>query len=298
MAYYSGTANDMAAVRTALVTACTAEGWTWNAAEEVLHKGTMFIRIWLDSGFMKLLGRTGLTTGGAPEAVQMGPLSGSYSAPLPALDWPVGYELFVFSNEVYCLINYNVDVYQWCAFGQSEVQDINGTGLWLGASASAQRSSYAYGIYIQPDGGANSMGYMCPALFWRIGGMAASESWVHTQFDNQEWLWGAKNSDYPVGIRSIVPLLTLLPNTWNSEAILLPIRAFRHRLENRISLIAELQHARYTRVDHYTPGQVITIGNERWKVYPWYRKNASERDGGSHKNHTGTLGWAIRYEGP
>lgn len=38
MAYSNGVAVDFTAVRTALISACTAEGWTWDSGNEVLHK--------------------------------------------------------------------------------------------------------------------------------------------------------------------------------------------------------------------------------------------------------------------
>jgi len=305
MAYYSGTANDMTAVRSALVAACTSEGWTWNAGEEVLHKDTMFVRLQLSGEYLRLLGRTGLTTGDAPHVVQMGPFTGYSGTPLPALDWPVGYELFVFEAEVYCIINYNVDVYQWCAFGQSTVDNLPGSGMWLGASGNKAATGYSYGISISPAGGGSSYStnVFCPALFWRSGGGTAAghatESLVYSDLDTHGWWWGTTYNCSNIGVDALKPLVNILPNDWNSEAILLPIRAYKARFENRISLIADLDHARYTRLDHYTPGQVITIGSDRWKIFPWYRKNITGRDGFSWRgNHTGTLGWAIRYEGP
>lgn len=90
----------------------------------------------------------------------------------------------------------------------------------------------------------------------------------------------------------------LLPNRWNSEAVLLPIRGWKVRPENKITLTLDLEHARWTRVDNYEPGQLISIGPDRWKIFPCYRKNAAARDGGTGIDHSGTLGWAVRYEGP
>ena len=96
------------------------------------------------------------------------------------------------------------------------------------------------------------------------------------------------------------PLVSLLPNGWNSEAVLIPIRAYKQRFESKISITADLVHARYTRVDNYAPGEIIAIGGQRWKIFPWYRKDSTARQGtgGWRGAHSGTLGWAIRYEGP
>jgi hypothetical protein len=33
-------------------------------------------------------------------------------------------------------------------------------------------------------------------------------------------------------------------------------------------------------------------------IFPWYRKYSATRDGGTNIDHTGTFGWAIKYEPP
>jgi len=300
MAYYSGSAVDMAAVRSALVAACVTEGWSWDGGSEVLSHATLglHLRVQVVSGFLRLLGRTSATAGDMSHVVQMGPFTGDTTQPLPALVYPVAYELFVFAQEVFCVINYAVDCYQWCAFGKSTVQGLPGTGMWVGASAPLERSGYGGGINIRVDSGASAgYGHFCPALFWTTL-YAPEESRVHSDLDGQGWWSGQAINENPIGITASVPLIGLLPNAWNSEAVLLPIRACKRRQNNKISLTADLENARYTRVDNYAPGEIITIGSDRWKVFPWYRKNTAFRDGGSRINHTGTFGWAIRYEGP
>lgn len=304
MAYYSGSAADMAAVRSALVAACVAEDWSWDSGTDMLSKGVVYLRLQLASGFLRLTGRTSSSAGDAPHSVQMGPFTGWASNPLPDLIWPASYEIFVFEHEVYCVINYSVDCYQWCAFGLSSVGGLPGTGMWLGASAPGAYTGYREGLYINAAHGGGSYGHavVCPALFWRGGyGVGYStESLVHSDLDSNGWWWDTAYMGDPLGVRPLNPLVSILPNAWNSETVLLPIRAYKRRPESKISLTADLEHARYTRVDNYVPGEVITIGSDRWKVFPWYRKNAAARQGtgGYRGAHSGTLGWAIRYEGP
>lgn len=301
MAYYSGTANDMTALQQALISACTqtAEGWAWDSVNEVLSKGSMFLRLQVVSGYLRLTGRTSATSGDTPKVVQIGPFTASLR-PLPVLSYPISYELFVFAQEVYCVINYAVDCYQWCAWGKSTVDGLPGTGMWLGATAADALTNYPYGFVIgNLDGKVNSGNNLCGALFWQITGSSGVYSdYVHSGLDAQGWWWGQTSTADPVGIQPNAPLIGLLPNAWNSEAVLLPIRAYKVRLSYKLSLTADLEHARYTRVDNYAPGQVITIGADRWKVFPWFRKDSTARNGGSNITHTGTYGWAIRYEGP
>ncbi|HLD65151.1 MAG TPA: hypothetical protein VJA19_03820 [Pseudomonas sp.] len=294
MSYSNGVANDMDALRSALISACTAEGWTLSG--DILSKGTTFIRLQIVSGWLTLLGGTGISAGaltGAALAVsRIGQVNGI------AITWPANYELFVFAAEVYLVVNYNVNFYQWLAWGKSTVQGLPGSGMWYGASMFANTTST---LAMNPTGSLSSPGYNCPGLFWRQLSQATNsntlESRVHTGLDGFGWADGSGNPGASA-IDGARTLLELLPNSWNSEAILLPIRAMQPRPSNKISLVADLQHARYTRIDNYTPGEVITLGADRWKVYPWYRKDAANRNGGQGVTHTGTLGWAIRYEGP
>ncbi|HBO5745730.1 TPA: hypothetical protein L4718_002517 [Pseudomonas aeruginosa] len=293
MGYYSGSANDMAAVRAALVAACVSEGWAWDGGTEVLSKGTMFLRLQIVGGYLTLLGRTSAGAGDAPSIVRMGQMQ-------TAITWPVEYTFFVFDAEVYCVIRFGVDFYLWCAFGQSTVAGLPGTGMWVAASVHAGANNNPA---ISPsDGPGQSWGHGCGALFWRTNtgnNSTANDYWVHSGLDGQGWWSGQSAGAAPVGIRPVVPLIGLLPNSWNSEAVLLPIRAYKIRPSNRLSLTVDLEHARYTRVDNYSPGEIIQIGSDRWMVLPFYRKNSAARNGSSQPaDHTGTLGWAIRYEGP
>lgn len=295
MAYYNGSAVDMAAVRSALVTACTSEGWSWNGTTEMLSKGAMFVRLQVVSGALALLGRTSAGGGDAPNVVRMGQL---WTTPIT---YPLAYHLFVFETEVFMVINYSVDYYQFCAFGLSSTAGLPGTGMWI--SATLSNSDATHGADITPiGGGAGGLNRVAPAPFWGTEAPNPSSAprncWLHSDIDAQGWWLAQSLTAAPVGIRGSVPLIGLLPNSWNSEAVLLPIRVWKQRASSKISLTAELQHARYTRVDNYEPGQVINIGPDRWMIFPFYRRDTVNRNGGGGIDHSGTLGWAILYEGP
>lgn len=292
MAYYTGTATSMIALRQALIDACVLEGWAWDVGNEVLSKGAMFLRLQIVDGYLTLLGRTSATAGDAPSVVRVGKIG---STPIT---FPLTYEIFAFAGEIYSVINYSVDYHQWCAFGQSTVAGLPGTGMWLGASLGSAAASSGINIFAQSGGS----GVPCttPALFWAADNQNAANRgcWVHSDMDAQGWWLAQTLGGFPVGIRAAVPLIGLLPNTWNSEAVLLPIRSFKVRPAGYVSMTADLAHARYTRVDNYTPGEIVTLGPDRWKVFPWYRKDTASRNGGDLIDHTGTFGWAVRYEGP
>lgn len=295
MAYYSGSAVDMAAVRTALVTACTGEGWSWNASTEMLNKAGIFVRLQLVGGYLELLGRTAAGSGDAPNVVRMGLLG---STPVT---FPLSYDVFVFETEVYMVINYSVDYYQYCGFGKSAVLGLPGTGNWV--MASLAHSNPTAGVGISPvAGGTSGNHYVTPGPMWATEtGHPSSQSnrnyFIHSDVDGQGWWLAQALSSPVVGVGATAPLLSVLPNSWNSEAVLLPIRGWKVRASNKISLTAELLNARWTRNDNYAPGQIIDIGHDRWKIFPCYRKDSVNRNGGLGINHSGTLAWAIRYEG-
>lgn len=285
MGYYTGTANDLEALRQAIFTACTGEGWT--LAGDVLHKDGLYARLQVVSGSLRLLGGTGIDgshalTGAAGNYTQIGGLG---------IVYPLTYELFLFASEVYVVVNYAVDRYQWCAWGRTTVQGVGGSGIWFGAS---QSSELRDSITILLASG--SVALPCAALFWySYTGARTQCFYIHHGLDGGGW---AAGSSLVGASDSANDLLTLLPNTWNSEAVLIPARLFLVRPSYKCSLVAESENFRHTRIDNYTPGQVITIGSDRWKVLPWHRKNSAGRNGGIQIDHSGTFGWAIRYEGP
>lgn len=295
MGYYNGTANDIAAVRSALVNACTLEGWAWNSSTEMLSKGAMFLRLQVVSNDLTLLARTSAASGDAPGVVRMGPIGGNVVQ--PALTFPVAYEIFVFSDEIFMVINYSIDCYQWCAFGESQVAGLPGTGMWVGATKDASSYNGTNGVLMTPTDGGSTF-QVCPALSWGTNAYLEGNFWLHSDLDSQGWWLGPLTATNAVGITALVPLIGVLPSAWNSEAVLLPIRFYKVRPSSKISLTGDVNNARYTRVDNYGPGEIITLGADRWKVYPWYRKNTSVRNGGHGITHSGTFGWAIRYEGP
>lgn len=294
MAYYTGTANDMTALRQALINTCVLEGWAWDGGSEVLSKGAMFLRLQVVSGYLTLLGRISATAGDMPNVVRIGQMG---SMPIT---FPLTYEVFAFAGEVYMVVNYGVDYYQWCSFGQSTVTGLPGSKMWVGATLEASAPTTSGPISIAADSGSSVNNSVTPALFWatQIASSRNRNYWVHSDLDGQGW-WLAQTVDGGrVGVGHISPLVGLLPNSWNSEAVILPLRCFKIRPSSKVSLVVDCEHARITRIDNYEPGQIITIGTDRWKVFPWFRKNTAVRSGGVNIDHTGTFGWAIRYEGP
>jgi hypothetical protein len=138
-----------------------------------------------------------------------------------------------------------------------------------------------------------------PAFYATTGNLNAQTSYIHHGLDGGAWSGHGALNDRAQGFSAIVPLLGLLPNTWNGETVLLPFPIYIARSSgNKMSLVGNLKHLRHCRINFHNPGDIITLGSDQWKVYPWYRKNVSTPgSSGVSDSHSGTVGFAVRYTG-
>lgn len=320
MAYYTGAASDMAALRTAIVNSCLNHGWSWNSSTNVLSKGALFLLLTNDSLNLSLTGRTSASAGDMPNAVQLGRLMQKSGAATLDVTYPAAWECFVFTNpdEVWFVVRYDVDRYQWCSFGGSAVAGLEGTGMWVAAIRGPVPINHDLAQVVNPfyiratDGGgirSTVFGLTSGAWGWNTVTrefQALRDIFVHSNLDGHGWhLNEASLTTALIGVKSVSQLIQTQPSAWNSEAALIPMRAYKLRPSFKTSLVADLVNIRHVRIDNYLPGQVIELGSDRWKVYPWHRRNVAERDGIApgdvswiNKDHTGTFGYAIRYDGP
>lgn len=319
MAYYTGAASNMAALRTAIVNSCLNHGWSWNSSTSVLSKGALFLLLTNDTLNLSLTGRTSATAGDMPNAVQLGRLMAKSGAATLDVTYPAEWECFVFTNpdEVWFVVRYDVDRYQWCSFGGSAVAGLEGSGMWVAAIRGPEPvfhdvSTVLNPFFIRPAEGGSTRsglaGLISGAWGWTSVARdfsALRDIYVHSNLDGHGWhLNEASLTAALVGVRSFSQLIQTQPSAWNSEAALIPMRAYKLRPSFKTSLVADLVNMRHVRIDNYVPGQIIELGSDRWKVYPWHRRNVTQRDGGpatggwGDSDHTGTFGYAIRYDGP
>ncbi len=314
MPFYTQSANSFADVRNALFSACTANGWTLSG--EILTKGSAVVRVELNTvstaakgaGLILRCG-TGVSGGVVTGASPVGPRFGPLSPSVDAIVWPMQVDIHVHDNEVYLIGVYNVDTLLFLAFGISSLPI--STGMWATASTYQEQGLNTLSIAMTPTSGGGANSYrVAPAPFWTTAYSTASSASLNNDticanIDGIVWAGlptsaGSMTSPGAMyAVPALAPLMARQPNAWNSEAVLLRIQVYMARTNaTKISLILDLLHARYVRVDNYQIGQIITLGPDRWKVYPAYRKNAVVRDGGTDLNHSGTFGWAVRYDGP
>lgn len=316
MAYYSGTASSLADLRTALLTHAQTDGWTLTG--DVLSKAGVYFRIQVTATLITCLGcESNAVANPAPNVVSIGRLYERSGQPTREISFPCSYEVFGFAQELYLVVNYDVEKYQWLAFGKSTVPGLTNPGGWCSAILGSTPSTYASVTAMAPitfylsginnlDAGIHStstpgMPFMSYYPLTTGDNDAVGNSFVNSGLDGHGWLPAASGQNGALNAIAAAPLLWLQPSTWNGECAFAPIRAYKVRPAYKTSLILEMQHARHLRMDNLTPGDVLTLGSEKWKCFPWHVKNTVTRNGGGSNmayDHTGTLGWAIRYEGP
>lgn len=314
MPYYTGVANSFADLRTVLFNACTDNGWTLTS--DILTKGDLVVKVEVNTvstsnkgiGLI-LTGATSLTgttlNQPSPNTPRMGPPQTGLTQPT----WPMEYYIHVNDNpdEMYFISRFNIDFLYFLSFGKSDIPGLLSTGLFLAATANCHAGPSGAGITCTLSGVRDS-GRTTACMFWSINDQSSTAS--HTNANTlasglDSVIWSnnpagtTETSKYAASaISAARTFLSVQPNAWNSEAPLNRIQAYQWRDSGKCSLVMDLKHARYIRVDNYDLGQVIQLGLDKWKVYPFYRKNVTSRDGGASIQHTGTFGWAIRYDGP
>lgn len=305
MAFYSGTAASFAALKSALTAACVSEGW--QLTNDVLSRNNCFVQLTAQLKTLQLsIGNgqdaNGLTDeptsnyGGGPKIV---------SADVMPFEWPINYDIHINQNpdEVYCIVNYNNDFYQQLSFGQSNVAGIGGTGNWCTGSATGTANSNVASsvldLSLSKDFFITTQG-----LFYLQAGFfldnTAAASFVHTQLDNEGWITSAASRALGSYCAS---LLYNSPGVASASTVLVPVKCVKKRPQNGLTIVANLANARFCMIDYLAPGQIITYGPDRWKIYPLLRRNLAVRGGSTNAQtganaHSGAIGYAIRYTGP
>lgn len=310
MAYYTGQATDYQHLANLLIEKCQQNGWTWQ--DGILSKGTMFVKLdvrLINEYISGVYYATGLIIEGGTgkngsqlinpslNPVRMG-ITYYSTKSMPNI-FPVIYHFFLFEKEVYAFLKFDNNKFYYLAFGQSDlVSSSTANGLWISATScvNPRGSRETDDIVIGTTSGGQGGTYNATAVapFWNRSNfdLKWSNSVICHGIDNVLWSSG-KSRAYSM----FEPLINRMPTANFSDSPLLPYNIFLERSQNKRSLIAQFYNARFVRIDNYEPEQIITLGHEKWMVFPFFQKNIQQRDGGGTGTHTGTLGWAIRYDG-
>lgn len=300
MAYYTGVVHSFSDLKTTIETIAVEMGWSLDNG--ILNKNGAYVQLTADSagGYTQLringgTGQLGSSLTNTPS--EHAKISDGVNT---AIIWPITYYIHAFNDadEVYCVINYNVESYELMAFGISSISGIGGTKGWFHGSrrASVGNGVKSYDrlidINAQNDGGfIGDYGY-CNGLFSAYS--SKSSSFIHHALDGEGW----RQVGYS-GFRAISALLFSLPSPFNEAHVLLPLKGLYDRpTSGSKTIVVQPAHVRHLRIDNLEPGDVIQYGLDKWKIYPWLAKGFSLRNGGTQLPHSGTFGFAIRYDGP
>lgn len=300
MAYVAGSASNMGEIAAAIIAACAANGWTQE--DSIVYRDDCHMKLTAAGDVLTALvglGHTGSTiTTPAPGATYLrNPVS------TQVLTWPMAYHIHVVADEVYVFCNWAVDFWIQLGFGQSPVTGMSGTGVWAAGVAWTSTSNLnwnQYGAGILSGGwysGANNNPHM--GFFQTQNGTdgAGVGSCVHHGLAG----WSLSSAQPSCNNGSLLLCAYENPATNSTgQATLVPIQPWISRGNSKVSIVADLRHARFVRMDNLAPAEVVTIGDQQWKCYPVYRKNAAQRLGVSGSEivpHSGTFGYAIRYDG-
>lgn len=308
MSYFTGSVNSYEELRDTIKGACLGLDWL-DQGNNIISKNGIFANLTHNANGVIAYVGTGVSAGaltGAPSlsGARLGRISPG--SRFPVVVWPATYHIFIHENpdEVYVVLNFSVNCHYWLCFGKSDIPGLSGSGNWFAGCAVPGYLMGAYGdgqhyYNISEEGGSNTYSF-ASGPWWHtslnLTYSAGAGHGIHVDLDGVAWS-SQVTSNSAVGFVNALSFLNGLPqgpNAWNGEAHLLPICLFMVRASNKVSLVLQKRHARYVRIDNFEPGQVITLGHERWKVFPFGIKNATSRNG--TPADTGTFGWAIRYE--
>lgn len=287
MAYVTGTANSLTDLLAAIQNACTANGWALSAGG-VLSKGTCFAELKIASGVITIRGGTGVDGSGnltgacntTSAGVGFSTSAGSYWCGAAPWTWPVTYFIHVLTapDEVYVVSNYGTRFYQTFGFGQSTMPGLVGSGNWY-AGAKFNANIYLCGTSGETTRGSQS----AFGLFMGTSGYGPGGGGVHHSLDSATWAVEGAWRDW-------ASLFYRQPSQWNLESILIPIRVYASRPSSFLSPVLECAHARFINIANVSDQQIITLGSDKWKVYPFWSRDPSI--------YSWVMGHAIRYDGP
>lgn len=298
MAYYSGQISSFNDLLNIFVSICQNHGWVWS--NSILSKNECYLRLIASETGITATGGTGQSGATLLNESFVMPRLGQPASAVNLPNFPADYHVFIFSDEVYLQLKFNIDYFYYLAFGKSDIP-MPEAGLWIIATSCEKLSTSTTGgvSVTATSGGSTPSGATSTATlpFWNITTFSSNNnnSVISHGFDEEIWSSRNKRAVYS---SSLTPLQQRQPSNWSQETILLPINVFVERPSSKQSMVCQFKNSRFLRIDNFEPEQILTLGNEQWIVFPFYRKNSAARDGGSPIDHSGTFGWAIRYEGP
>lgn len=319
MAYQTGTISSAADLKALLLNFAQSNGWTLSG--DVVSKGDSHVRV--SNPSTSLISITAARNGNfvAPDICPR-------ETYIRLTSWPAlaTYHIAAFSSPdtIWCTINFDTTDYMHIGFGYMEKYSNWVGGTWFHAQhPGITEDDMCYGWIGGGDqkyyGDKNypRAGNCIP--FWEAeDGADWNYNWVgenkpalfHCEERGYVWEATFRRDGQDKDLNSIKGLPTHSspayknqPNNFNGQTVLWPFTVGLLNTDGHHMMLGSPGHIRLVRLFNYNPGDVIQIGTDRWKVYPFHRKDTARPDGavpsyGSGTYSTGVQGVAVRYDGP
>jgi hypothetical protein len=302
MAYQTGQAASSAALLSVIKTFAGANGWT--VSGNMISSANSWTELSTaarsyDSGSydsVELMGYDNAAkTTPSSSALGWGS-TGTFTCLIKPAQYPVTYHLFSHQSpaEFFCVVDIGNGQFSWLAFGELDKGAATYSGGSYACATSFHSTDTRWPGYFYISGGQWLQGNYYPSGFFLSGahpnysGFASGA--VCARIDGPKWV----TTFYGLGSHY---LHSRAINTWNNQATLLPIRVLMPVDQGYHMDLGCTPHARYLRITNYNAGDIITLGSERWKVFPFLKKDVVNPNAASGWA-SGTHGWAIRYDGP
>ena len=315
-AYHSGSVNSFADLKSAIEGHLVDEGWTLNNG--IISKGGLFVLLTASANFMSCQVGTGQSgaalTDACPNPVRLINLTAA-----DPFTFPITYDLHVnvAPDEVFCVINHSIDRYQNLSFGVSPAP--GGThGQWVNATCGTNTNlAAADAAILWPTRTAQTIGGPAPVQYDGNNtsrnfspSLLGVTSYTGPGFSPTlqcYWIrdnagWGPTATNLAVGAYAgssyVASLMASLPSSYNQALVLLPMYGLKCVEDTGTAITLVVANARHCRLDNHASGEVVDFGGEKWKLYPFYRRDPSLPWPTAVRTlHTGTLGYAVRYHG-
>lgn len=307
MAFQTGIVNSAADLAAAIRNFAVANGWTLTG--NVVSKLGAYIEITSPS-------TSEVRFRGAKDGNFAGADLCQFSPRIFFTSWPTNmtYQMFGFEepDTIWCTIQPSQTTFNHCGFGSiAKYGDWEG-GAWFHAQYNQLTGDGACCSSI--DGAASTSGYGAPAecgLFWSQNnvnswsGAFTPNAASNLLCDLRGNAWEPPNNVVAVGVHCptvIGPTHKNNPNVFNGQTLLTPFQLFLLNTDGNYMAIGHVEHVRFVKLTNYNAGDIIELGADKWKLFPWHKKDSDLPDGKfpTYSNptySTGLLGVAVRYDG-
>lgn len=338
MPYQTGSAASFAALKTEIMSFLSANGWTQetdiikkNGVFAKITTGTHYE----SDAYIRLEG--GKSSDGSGNLIEdwKGPPGVTLTRNVAMMNaglglgaangmvFPITYYFHLASSpvdEFWCFIQFNGDRCQHMGFGNiNKSAPFTGGAFYTCSTVEASASNntlYLFssnGLIANPGLGSTSPSTSRAALelIPFHGGKGTdnhcfSGSMLHAEVGGLEWYTSSyinpgattyPGNEYMIaGAREAAAMRQVSESTVNGMPNLIPFNLRVRDEGNNIQPIGYLENIRFCQISLLGFGQVESDGTDSWKFYPLYLKNAGAPNGG--QDHTGTMGLAVRYDGP